>query len=501
MTKYISILPSIYNFENYNFAIDNIHKYIKNKDEVTVVFCGRGLNYCAENPLGFKKLCFRCSKITSTILKNINIEILSFNDLGLNIKTGKTVFEFDSLESLKAIIYKDAEIGLAVISQYVSMTRNLNPFFNHSLTKYLNKLLYHASLYTEIAYQIIKLKPDVVILVNGRMFDSRPFVNICEKKGVNYICEESAYNISGHLVKENFYCSLPHDISSYTRKIHNMWNGSNVPLEERIKIGNSFFVKRSLSQFSGDKVYTIGQDNTLIPADWDNTKTNITIFNSSEDELFSIGREYEINKLFNNQIDGINYILKKYKNNNELYFYLRIHPNLKNIKYKYHTDLLKLEHEHENITVIKGDSPTSSYSLLNNSDKVIVFGSTMGVEAGFWGKQVLLLSPANYQELSVCYKPKSLRDIEDFLDNKINFIPSKINAIKYGYHALNDERGTNENLDTEVHLKLYKVNLIFKKFKFNIMDFGYSNIGVRILLFEYLTSQVLRKIFVPRNEK
>ena len=113
-----------------------------------------------------------------------------------------------------------------------------------------------------------------------------------------------------------------------------------------------------------------------------------------------------------------------------IHFYLRIHPNLKNNKYKYHTDLFKLEQIYPNISIIKGNSPISSYSLMSNSDKIIVFGSTMGIEAGFFGKQVLLLSPANYQELSVCYYPKSIIDIENFIDNKINFIPNKINAIK-----------------------------------------------------------------------
>lgn len=86
---------------------------------------------------------------------------------------------------------------------------------------------------------------------------------------------------------------------------------------------------------------------------------------------------------------------------------MRVHPNLKNVHYQYHLLLYDLSLKYPNITVIGADSDISTYDIMDNAEKVIVFGSTMGLESSYWGKPVILLSGSFYYYMNVCYIPKS----------------------------------------------------------------------------------------------
>ncbi|MCS2656231.1 hypothetical protein NXV26_10165 [Bacteroides fragilis] len=151
-------------------------------------------------------------------------------------------------------------------------------------------------------------------------------------------------------------------------------------------------MKRRNGIIAGDKVYIENQIKGKLPIDWDDTKRNIAIFNSSEDEFIAVDRDFDNLSLYKSQIDGIRGILEHYKENQTVHFYLRVHPNLKNVHYQYHLLLYDLSLKYPNITVIGADSDISTYDIMDNAEKVIVFGSTMGLESSYWGKPVILLS-------------------------------------------------------------------------------------------------------------
>ena len=79
----------------------------------------------------------------------------------------------------------------------------------------------------------------------------------------------------------------------------------------------------------------------MLPDDYNENERNFVIFNSSEDEIVSLGGEWDEDNLFESQVESIRFVLEHLPENTHLY--LRIHPNLKGLNAEYHTNLYKLK--------------------------------------------------------------------------------------------------------------------------------------------------------------
>jgi hypothetical protein len=59
----------------------------------------------------------------------------------------------------------------------------------------------------------------------------------------------------------------------------------------------------------------------------------------------------------------------------------------------------------------------------------------VGIEAVYWGKPVILMGPAYYQNLGACYFPKDDADLLRLLTSELAPL-SQTAAVKYGYSIL-----------------------------------------------------------------
>lgn len=495
--KNLYILNSIYSSVNFTFEVDTIISDSKVND-VTVLQCDGCIGKCAGNTLGIKLLCRACRKRTTAVLDSIpNIRVIKTGCL-MGSKKKHQKYEFDSLKELNKIEYKGFEIGYGISSYYISLTRNLNPLITPKLRRILDDWLECSMKYADIADKLVTTEYDKMYIVNGRLFDSKPFQEIAFARGVYVLLGESYTSIDGQVVRMNFDNVRVHSVKGNCDNIRTFWDSSKIPIEERRKIAASFYEKRANSIKTDDKIYTAGQQKGLMPNDWDNNKVNIGIFNSSEDEFAAIGGEFEKNNLFDSQMSGIRFLLENVKDPS-IHFYLRIHPNLMNIPYKYHKDLYKLPEEFSNITVIPGNSPVSSYSLMQACDRVITFGSTMGVESAYAGKTSMVMRPCFYYYLHVNFVPKTKEEVLDFVYGKIPYTPDKEDALKYSYYYYNDERGTTDNKECQMHRRA--VSFGRRKFFVDCMNLCCSEIEMK--LFTYLTIMgiAFAKNRIPKEEK
>jgi hypothetical protein len=277
-------------------------------------------------------------------------------------------------------------------------------------------------------------KPDVVHSFNGSFEEIRPIFDICKAKGIRVLLYEG-FKKNNQWQKVIFDNHLPHDIKYLDERRNYVWDHLNLSLEEKIELGKSFYEKRRQGEYSGDRIYVKDQIKGKVPP-IDDSKVNIAIMNSSEDEFASVGAEWETLKLFSTQLESIVYLLEHA--DAQVHFYLRIHPNLKDVRYKYHTDLLLLGDRYKNITVIPGDSDVSTYSLLDSVDKIICFGSTIGIESVYWRKPSILLRPSLYYYANICYVPKNKEELLSLLIEKLE---PKFNdfVYKYGAQVMNND--------------------------------------------------------------
>jgi hypothetical protein len=408
--------------------LDEAIELSKNKDnEVLFVYCGGQNELCLFNRGGSRALCKYCSHCTKKVLDIHNVKFASLKEY--RIKGNDRKFNYTTAQELRAICYRGVNIGMSIMSGYISATRNLNPLIEIDSKKYFDAHLAQDVAMVDAVYNLIDVfKPDEVHSFNGRYEEVRAIWDICYTTGLKCKLYEGT-RVNGKWKKVIFEDHLPHDIKYNVERRDFVWDHYNMTKEEKIDLGKSFYERRRGGQYAGDKIYIENQTKGKIPP-IDDTKINIGIFNSSEDEFAAVGAEWDSLKLFPSQKDGIEYMLEHA--GPKIHFYLRIHPNLKDIKYKYQTDLLKLEEKYSNVTVIPGSSDISTYDLLDHMNKIVCFWSTIGIESVYWKKPTVLVGPAMYVFDDICYRPA---DKEDLMIMLASDLQPKFNESVYRFGA------------------------------------------------------------------
>ena len=424
---------------HFGILMEEAESSYREGNEVTFAYCDGVSHYCILNPHGDRLLCTACRKYARSLIK----KHLSQGIKRLPLKRKKfstpESCPCQSVQELKNIVYKNVYIGYGILSNYTSITRDPDPDFSDPLTqKYFAFAIAHAQMLTDELIRLIEEEnPDVISIFNGRLIDNRPLYDLAKFRNIPFRGNECIGGLRsnsavGRIIYQD---NLPHSIPYNTELMEKLWTMDNEPLSEKERKGRDFFERRRNGVPAGDRVYTANQKKGLLPDNWDNRKRNIVIFNSSEDELSSVGKEFEDYNLFASQYEGIKYLLEKF-DSEEFHFYLRVHPNLRNVHFKYHTDLYKLPEKYKNITVIAAADPCSTYDLMDVAEKVIAFGSTMGAEAAYWKKPAILLGGAFYYLLDICYTPRTLKEAEECIKSHLE-PKENYNALKYGYFVLN----------------------------------------------------------------
>lgn len=415
--------------------------------ELFFVGCDKSMGLCHPNPSGNKLYCQMCMRTSEKQLhkyiknKNIPYSFVRISDLStpiIDAHAKQMSFDYNSVAELKDLTYKEVEIGYGALSTYVSFTRNITPSFNEALHEYLDTMLRAQVRMVDIIDGYIDtVKPDLVVFHNGRFNNVKPFLGVCQRRGIDFITTETNSERSGVLEENNFHNDVPHSVKAIYNKIESAWENAG---DNKEVIGASFFEKRRNGKRAGDVVYTKRQNKNELPDGFDKGKYNIAIFNSSEDEYYSVSKEFDNNVMYQNQYVALKDIFEHFKDRDDIHFYLRIHPNLGSVPFKSHTDLYDLDYK--NVTILSPYSPVDSYALMEASNKVVVFSSTMGLESSYWGKAVVALDLCEYSYRNIVYEPKTREEMFSLIEDK-NLLPlnSKKECLKVacyylGYHTL-----------------------------------------------------------------
>lgn len=452
--------------------------------DVTFAYCNGAMHSCYKNKDSNAGLCKLCKFTYNTCilkkLKGVNIYPVSSIS-----KQGQydDLLGYSMAQELKSIEYRDVNVGMAVLSHYYTQTRKIEIELNDKEKRYFDTLIKECCSFIDKIYNVIEeVSPDCIAFHNGRYYENRPLLDIAKKKGIKF---ESLEVIGGPRTGKSFLpvkftnC-LPHDIHWFAKNAEKVWNISEDTEDKKKEISTSFYEKRRHGLSAGDYAYTKNQQEGLLP-EVDSSKINIVVFNSSTDEMAAVGDEWESMQLFDSQCDTLDFILEALPRN--YHVYLRIHPNLANVQEKHHTDLYVLEKKYCNITIIPPTSPISSYALMDIADKVLVFGSTMGVESCYWGKPVILVGAAFYLDLDVCYRASDKESLIGYLLADLK-PKEKEGCLKYAYYLLDYK---------------YRVEPISKNMDTDFDSFTINLFGIKLIAFRSYTiwkSPILFKLIV-----
>ncbi len=454
-----------------------VERLLEQNNKVYWLICNADFEVCFNNPEHKKMDCKVCySRVTTGIaflkrkVKNAaNLKVLHYNAFlpktefkkAYTVQTG-----FSSISELKKYHYKTYDSGMATASSLVSFTRNHEPQVSEYQSFVERGLFTGAYLYETFLKIAESIQPDLVILFNGRFIENRPALRVCQEKGIDYATHERGGKIDSFLFRVN---SIPHSIETISEEMEHLWE---IATGNKQAVGKTFYTNRIKRVEDAWYSFTKAQQEGRLPESFRHNqgKKVITIFNSSLDEYE--GLEGFGPYFYPNDNEGIRQICEALEGNEKIKLYLRVHPNLKGIDNSQNRFLKEVIGPYKSIEVIPAEDSVDTYALINQSDIVIVFGSTVGVEAAFAGKKVVLLGKAAYEKLNSFVIPKNHEELISILTDD-NYEFPKLNhheTLKYGYW--NETFGYKYNHYTPINLgkgkykgKQIKANFILREMR------------------------------------
>lgn len=460
--------------ESENSEPDEIHEY----------FCDTHLASCdimasreirSRTPNVIQKKAAFCARCTKTRHKGVSLlagsviqhPMVSEPD---HYEGERPRFFYETAAELRKIAVDGFAVGEGVASTLISATRNLD-FDVHARREIIDEYIKSSlSLYYATIKNLRLNKYDKVYVFNGRFAHTKAILSACRVVGVS-VC---TYDIGGSQdLYQLFENSTPHDLALLERKTEEIWVEALGSEEEKAKIGAVYFTERFEGNESGWISFTKGQKIGELPLGWNKNRRNLVIYSSSDDEFSSVEGEGWKLPIYENQTDAIRRIVfdPNLQAAVDLQIYLRIHPNLKGLSGVTSLESM-LRIKSDKLVVIPPESSVSSYRMLMECWKVLTFGSSMGVEATYWGKPSVLIGPALHRSCDATYNPRSHSEVIELILADLKPKPAQ-NALKYGFFfkAFGEEyryfkpTSWRRGLFNGVNLDLYRDSYIVAKLK------------------------------------
>jgi Capsule polysaccharide biosynthesis protein len=374
--------------------------------QTTVVTCAGSAGYaCSFNIYGLRSVCQVCKAQTKrgvSLLKGnfTHMETPARIDAPKRDAARNAILE--NRWTIKGYTKEDLDIGQAAYSSYTGLSRDQD--LEGFLARWsLNRLLSTSEqLVPWFRALFHEAKATRLVLYNGRQNQYRPVLRVARQEKMSVDVMEFSGQESRCVY--NFQGELPQHIGTLNEYIGMTWKNYTGDIAKCGEFYYNFKRSGGVINDTQNRSYVLGQTQGKLPDGWDASKHNIAVFNSSEDEYAAVGGDYD-HTLYKNQTDAMRRLCESLHDDRDIVIWLRIHPNLSNVHWSFAERLLHLEKEHTNVHVIPGDSPVSSYALLDACNTAVSFGSTIGIEAVYWKKPSILLGRCVYEKLGSVYTP------------------------------------------------------------------------------------------------
>jgi hypothetical protein len=427
----------VYNFGDHNSPhletqADLIQQHLDRGDQVVLLVCSGDMPICLSNDTHRLGMCAYCICRRVSGLSLIRPRVPQKSIFNLTARDRETVasfsFEGERLSELKELAFENFDIGLAVAASLVDRTRDPDPNLQRYREQVRDWIGVSLAAYLSTLNTLDTEKPDRVYVLNGRWGYTRAVLRACQRKGVDCHCHDRGGDLDRFLLIPN---RLLHEIAGYEADIEAAWQKADPATREQI--GSTFFEEKARGIERQWHSYVTGQKQGQLPEDWDPKRRNIAVFLGSEFEYAAIGADHKY-RFYKDQNHGVARIAASLEQiDAPVHLNVRVHPHMKGDRNKNLEELLALRSC--KATIIPPESPVSSYGLLWACEKTLTFGSTVGIEAVYWGKPSILGGAGFYQDLGGTYNPSTHEELIEMLLADLPPRP-KEPALKYGYYEL-----------------------------------------------------------------
>ena len=425
MSKIIVYSPYRTVAPHFETELEIIQQHLDQGDAVEYLACRGALPNCEFNMSHAPANCENCVG-----RRDHGLEKISGNLQRGEILLTRSILpgwpEFATVDELKEYKRDGFDIGYAVTSSIVSMARDPQPNL-HQLRPMVNRFLDSAwQTWLHVRKRFASNRPDRVYVFNGRFANMRAVLRACEAFGIECAIHERGCDSEHYQV---FLNHLPHDIQYMHKRINEQWQMAD-DNSQRDEIAAQWFSNRRNRIEKDWMSFTKGQSDGRLPDGWNQDQRNVVIFTSSDDEFVSISDSWQ-NRLYYNQNEGISQLAHSLNDaNSSIRIWLRMHPNQANSDNPQTREMRSLKFP--NLEVLPPESTVDSYALLDASEKVITFGSSIGIEAVWWKKPSVLLGPCYYQDFAGPYLAQTHQQATELCSSRLAPGPTH-DAAKYGY--------------------------------------------------------------------
>ena len=416
------------NTPHFETDLELAHTRADEGDHVTILTCGGELESFDPNPYHDAPRCAKCMGRRDRGLKLIPSSIVTESFYRLTDEDRRDLdrlsTRYDSHEQLKKLIVGSFDIGYAVLSSLITKMRDLEvDLISHGTL--LRALLRGAwTAHRSMCRYLDTHDVDRVYVFNGRFATMRAVLRACQEKGVECFTHERGRDLSRYILLRN---TTIHDIAFVHDLIWDTWNAAGAD-SDREAVARAWYEARDRGEV--DDGFVRQQRARRLPADWDDSKRNITVFVSSEDEFASVSDAWR-NPLYDSQIEGIRAIIESLQDYpGDLHLYIRTHPNLALVNNIQTREIARLDAPF--LTVIPPADPVDTYEMMRKSRSVLTFGSTTGIEAVYWGTPSILAGMSYYREFGATYNPATHEELIELLRRDLEPRPIEP-AMAYAY--------------------------------------------------------------------
>ncbi len=407
-------------------ALEIAKRHVDVEDSVSFYFCGHDTLY-KEGIAVAPDDCGLFRNLPEVIgAKLINSEKLNFYPrVNLPFVKFPIPERFMSLKELMDLKYETFEVGQAVCSSLVSNFRNSQPDLDENHETIQNMILSAIQVYEFTKIIIEKHNPDTVYLFNGRFCNHRAAMRAALDLGKEVLIHERGAS-RFHYDVQPF---MPHDVLKWQANIRAAWSKVSAD-PESFDTGARFFTERRDGLEQSWMSFTDHQKKDLLPRIEKNKKI-VTYFSSSDDEFVSVGDMFRFTT-WENQYQAVSDLINICTKDQNIQLFVRLHPHLRDKSREDQQRWLALG-DIFGVTVVSFDSEIDTYALIERSDIVVTAGSTVGIEAVYWGRPSITLGPSYYSELNVTHYPSSAAELEAMIYSNTLSVERDL-TIPYGYY-------------------------------------------------------------------
>ena len=381
-------------------------------NDVLLTYCNSKAGTCAANYTGNPVACWICrNRVRSTA-----------ESLGLNaipLETDSAIVDKDQ-ESLLKLSEKKAVVEgtqSGITSTFRTFAEDVK---KGSIISRIKRLYYRTSMQLLSSFNEVveREQPDRVEVFNGRHACSRFPLIAAEKMGLPFNTLEATYRRKPIV----FVGHTAHDRKAIQRRI--------MKQDVNVEVAEEYYARRKQPK-SNKFARKHGQG--FEPPTGGGFKKKVSVFLSSQDEFASLGKDW-----VSPFLDYAPIVQQACEQNPEYLFCIRFHPNQADITSDIITpfqDVARLP----NTQVYYPTDDANTYKLIEWSDLVITFGSTVTVEACWMNKPVIMLGPSFFDELDVSYNPTSIEEFLEILPQSLS-PKDRDNAARFAcYHELDSD--------------------------------------------------------------